>query len=218
MAARKDEYIPALNKHFFTPLYDPIMRYVMREEVFKRILIDHANPLPAERILDLGCGTGTLTLMIQKHQPDAVVYGLDADPEVLAIARRKAAQSEITGIHWSQGLADDLSYADCAFDLVLTSMVLHHLTHAKKHKGFQEVARVLSPNGRFLIADFGKPRDGLMRLVTFWMSKFEQTAEHFNGHIPQLLRSAGFGSITELEYFRTLFGPVTILRAIVNRL
>ena len=80
-------YIPALSFKWLTPLYDPLLKWVMREESFKRRLIQQANIHPKMKVLDLGCGTGTLTLMLKRAHPEAEVTGLDGDPQVLDIAR-----------------------------------------------------------------------------------------------------------------------------------
>jgi ubiquinone/menaquinone biosynthesis C-methylase UbiE len=81
--------------------YDPLLKWVMREETFKRKLVQQANTQPKMNVLDLGCGTGTLTLMLKHAHPEAEVTGLDGDPQVLDIAREK---SRGTNIQWDEGL------------------------------------------------------------------------------------------------------------------
>lgn len=74
----------------------------MQESKFKGYLIGQANLIPGQQILNLGCGTGTLTLMIKHVQPKAEVVGLDADPEILAIAKAKAEQNRVK-LNFQQG-------------------------------------------------------------------------------------------------------------------
>src|SRR6266498_4216430 len=105
-------YIPALGFRWLTPLYDPLLKWIMREETFKRKLISQANIQSGMKVLDLGCGTGTLTLMIKRAHPKADVSGLDGDPQVLDIARDK---SRGTDIRWDEGLASSLPYPDSTF-------------------------------------------------------------------------------------------------------
>lgn len=88
-------YIPALSFRWLTPLYDPILKWVMSEEVFKRKLVRRANIQPGMKVLDLGCGTGTLRVMLKQAYPNANITGMDGDPQVLAIAREKSRGMEI---------------------------------------------------------------------------------------------------------------------------
>jgi ubiquinone/menaquinone biosynthesis C-methylase UbiE len=213
MEKQNHVYIPALNREWLTPLYDPFLRLVMQEYVFKQQLINLAGPKPGERILDLGCGTGTLTLMIQKSQPRARITALDGDEKVLAIARRKALSAGMQSIRWDRGLAYDLPYPDMSFDLVFSSLVIHHLSLPDKQKTFREVKRTLRPGGRFFIADFGPAHDPLMKLATLYMSLFEETRENFQGLIPEFLIDAGFEQVIERDHFRRIFGPLSIYQA-----
>lgn len=87
-------YIPALGHAWLTGLYDPVLRFTMREATFKSQLVAQADVHPGHRVLDLGCGTGTLTVQIKQSQPDAEVFGLDGDADVL---RRAAAKRERAG-------------------------------------------------------------------------------------------------------------------------
>jgi ubiquinone/menaquinone biosynthesis C-methylase UbiE len=66
---KKEQYIPALNRRWLTPLYDPLLKWGMREDTFKRHLIEYSNLANDHKVLDLGCGTGTLTIQIKQHFP-----------------------------------------------------------------------------------------------------------------------------------------------------
>src|ERR687895_68289 len=92
---RPEGYIPALGHDLLTPLYDPLLRWLMREERFKRRLIEQADVRGGHSVLDLGCGTGTLTMMVKQTNPDAEVVGLDGDVNVLKIARAKADKAGV---------------------------------------------------------------------------------------------------------------------------
>ena len=84
------------------------------------------------RVLDLGCGTGTLTILAKKVAPGANVTGLNGDPQVRQIAQDKAAQTGVQ-IEWDRGMAFDLPYPDNTFERVLTSLVYHHLSTDLNH-------------------------------------------------------------------------------------
>lgn len=86
-------YIPAFHFHWLTRWYDPVMRHFFSETTLKTPLIAQTRIRPGQTVLDVGCGTGTLTLMIKQTEPHAAVYGLDVDPEVLNIARKKAEET-----------------------------------------------------------------------------------------------------------------------------
>lgn len=207
----KKRYIPALSFMWLTPLYDPLLKWVMREETFKRKLVHQANIQPKMKVLDLGCGTGTLTLMLKNAYPEARITGVDGDSEVLDIARDK---SRGTDIQWDEGLVSSLPYPDSVFDRVVTSLVVHHLVTDDKRRAFREIYRVLKPHGELHILDFGAPQSSLTRFMTTYMRRLEETADNFDGLIPRFVAEAGFGSVSEAEHFITLFGPLSLWRAV----
>ena len=204
-------YIPALSFRWLTPLYDPLLKWVMREETFKRKLIQRANIQPHMNVLDLGCGTGTLTLMLKRAHPQVQVIGMDGDSEVLTIARDK---SRGTDIQWDEGLASSLSYPDSTFDRVITSLVIHHLTKEDKRRTFKEIYRVLKPRGELYVLDFGAPHSSFTRFMTIYMRHLEETADNFDGLLPLFITEAGFGGVQEAENFVTVFGPLSIIQAV----
>jgi ubiquinone/menaquinone biosynthesis C-methylase UbiE len=203
-------YIPALSFRWLTPLYDPLLKWVMREETFKRKLVQQANIQPRMQVLDLGCGTGTLTLILKRAHPEAHIIGMDGDPEVLGIAREK---SRGVDIQWDKGIASSLPYPVSTFDRVVTSLVIHHLVTDDKRISFQEIFRVLKPGGEFFVLDFGAPHSSITRFMTNYMRRLEETADNFDGLLPRFVAEAGFGSVKEAENFVTVFGPLSIIQA-----
>lgn len=205
-------YIPALSFRWLTPLYDPLLRWGMRERTFKERLIERARIQAGQHVLDLGCGTGTLTLMIKQAVPLADVTGLDGDSEVLSIARTKSAQAGLS-IRWDLGLAYDLPYPDHSFDTVVSSLVIHHLARQDKLRSFREVLRVLKPGGTFRLLDFGPPFNFLTRMQAAIMRNFEETGDNFRGQLPALLREAAFPYAVEAEAMTSIFGPIWLYDA-----
>ena len=210
--ATDDKYIPALWFDWLTPLYDPLLRWGMREETFKRDLIQQAHLQPGHRVLDLGCGTATLTILIKQTHPDAEVIGLDGDPKVLEIGRAKAAKAGVT-ITLDHGMAFQLPYPDNSFDRVLSSLVLHHLTSENKQRALQQVHRVLRPGGELIVVDFGPPHSAYARLLSPLARRLEQAADNVNGLLPKMMRRAGFEQIEEPTHYTTLFGDLSLVRA-----
>lgn len=204
-------FIPALSFRWLTPLYDPLLKWGMREATFKRKLIQRANIQPHMKVLDLGCGTGTLTLMLKQAHPEANVTGLDGDSQVLDIARQKSRGIDI---QWDEGLASSLPYPDSVFDRVVTSLVVHHLTTDDKRRAFKEMYRVLQPEGQLLVLDFGAPHSSFASFMTSYMRKLEEVADNFDGLIPRFITEAGFGCVNEAEHFLTLFGPLSLWKAV----
>lgn len=213
---RQRRYIYALGHDRLTPLYDAVIRRTVREAAFKRRLVARAHIRPADRVLDLGCGTGTLLVLLKRSQPGATAIGIDGDPRVLGIARRKAEQAGID-VSLSLGLATDLPYADATFDHVLCSLVFHHLSHEDKVLALGEVARVLRSGGSLHMADFGPPRGMLMQAAAVPWRLFDgwaNTADNVAGRLPVMIRDAGLGEARESARFTTLFGTLSLLTSV----
>jgi ubiquinone/menaquinone biosynthesis C-methylase UbiE len=209
MGRSNEEYIPALGIRALTPFYDLIQRWVVRDTRFKSLLIEQAGIQAGHRVLDLGCGTGTLALMIKRAQPEAEVVGLDADPQMLKVATAKAARETMT-VKFDQGMAFSLPYPDDSFDRVLSSLMIHHLKTPDKGKTAREIYRILNPGGRLHVIDFGKPRSLYGKLVGIFLHGFEEANDNINGHLPRIFEQAGL-RVQEAGDFMTFFGSLTFL-------
>jgi ubiquinone/menaquinone biosynthesis C-methylase UbiE len=215
MEKKSNAYIPALSYDWLTPLYDLVIKGTMPESTFKRRLIEQARIRRGDRILDLGCGTATLTILIKRTHPDAEVAGLDGDSRILEIARRKAAQEGLE-IKLDEGMSDELPYLDASFDRVLSSLFFHHLTRENKGRTLNEVFRILRPGGEIHVADFGKPQNALMRVASFPWQVFDgrkTTADNVQGRLPSIFREAGFREVREITRYMTLFGTLSLYSA-----
>lgn len=166
-------------------------------------------------MLDLGCGTGTLTLLLKQAYPKAEVTGLDIDPNVLRIAEKKAENIGID-IKFNQGMSFELPYPDHSFDRVITSLMFHHLTLENKLRTLNEAFRILKPQGELHIADWGKAQNGLMRIAFLsiqLLDGFKTTSDNVNGLIPQVIDKSGFVEIKETDRFMTLYGTLSLYKA-----
>ncbi len=211
-------FVPALGFHWLTHLYDPLIRLTLREEEVKQRLVDQARIAPGMQVLDLGCGTGTLALLIKRSHPTARVVGLDVDPRILEIARQKIAAAG-ADVELRNGTAEEAGLAPGSFDRVLTSLVLHHLTTAEKLATLRAVRRALRPDGELHVADFGPPHNALMWLVSRPVRLFDgadRTEANLEGRLPGLIREAGFDAVREGTPMMTPFGTLVFTSAIAH--
>lgn len=212
MMGKSTRYLSALGSDWLTPLYDPLQRWVMRERHFKGMLVAQAGVQSGHRVLDLGCGTGTLTIMLKRSCPRAELVGVDGDPKILNIARRKASRAGVE-ITFDIGMAFDLPYPDRTFDRILSSLVVHHLSSHDKPRAMQEVLRVLRSGGELHLVDFGRPTTAYARLMARFMRRFEEVEDNLKGRLPGLMRAAGFEDVSAKAQLNTLFGTLEFLQA-----
>ncbi len=212
MSKNRHKYIPAMGFDWLTPLYDIIMPPVMRESTIKPRLVEQMKVKKGHRILDLGCGTATLTIMIKKAQPEAEMIGLDIDPKILAFARSKVGREGLD-ITFELAVATDLPYLNGSFDRVVSSMVFHHLNREDKTLALKEIFRVLRPGGELHIADFGKPHNALMYLISQFARHFEEISDNIKGLLPEMFRNVGFADVEETAQYMTINGTLSLYRA-----
>src|SRR4030067_3626382 len=158
--SRRRDFIPALNREWLTPVYDPPIRWTMRESTFKPRLVQEARIAPGYRVLDLGCGTATLTILIKQMHPESEVTGLDIDARILDVAREKISRAGLD-ITLNQERSYALSSPDDSFDRILSSLVFHHLRTDDKVRAAREAFRVLRPGGELPGGDVGRPHGAL---------------------------------------------------------
>ena len=202
---------PVLILDWLTPFYDRFVKLFLREGRFKRDLIACARIAAGHRVLDLGAGTGTLAIMIKRVQPDAQVTGLDADPEILEIARVKALRAG-ADVAFVLANAAALPYPDGPFDRVLASLVFSLLSSGDKQLAMRETYRVLRGGGELHLADFGPPHTFWGRLLAPRMRRFERISDNLDGLLPAMFREAGFEKVDETARFATILGTISILR------
>src|ERR1700730_4727237 len=138
-------YIPALGKRWLLPFYDPFL-WLLGADKAKQPLIEQAEIKGGLRVLDIGCGTGSLAILIKRMHPEAEVVGIDPDPSALAVAERKAKRARLS-VEFDRGFADHMPYADASFDRVFSSFMFHHLAADEKTATLGEIRRVLKTGG-----------------------------------------------------------------------
>lgn len=210
MTQTKQDYIPALSFRFLTPFYDFIQKYIVRDVRYKTLLIEQANIQAGHKVLDLGCGTGTLAILAKQSQPNAEAFGLDADPDMLKVAKQKADEKHASVI-FDVGFTNQLPYPDNSFDRVMSSIMIHHLKTPDKIKTAHEVFRVLKPGGELHIIDFGKPYTLYGKMLGPFLYKFEEANDNIAGALPKFFGDPGLK--TEIVgHFWTFFGDLAFLK------
>ena len=200
---------PAAGRDLFLPLYDPLTRLFGFGPI-RDALIAQAKVQPHHQVLDIGCGTGTLSVALKERHTQADVCGLDPDPKALARARRKAQRAGVT-VRFDQGFADALPYADATVDRVVSSLMFHHLPREVKEGTLREVRRVLKPGGELHLLDFtGAHGHGHLARLIHPPQGLKDNAED---RVVVLMREAGLGDPQIVGRRKTLFGPLAFYRA-----
>lgn len=164
-----------------------------RLSALHRTMVELAGITPGERILDVGCGPGRLAIVAGTVAgPSGETYGIDPAPEMIELARRKAARAGV-GVRFEVGVIEALPYPADRFDVVLSSLMLHHLPDDVKRRGLAEIHRVLKPAGRVVAVDFGAtPAEGIGHLLcVLGLRKGWDHAERLR----TMLSDAGFDAV-----------------------
>jgi ubiquinone/menaquinone biosynthesis C-methylase UbiE len=209
-SATRHDYIPAFGKDALLPFYDLLTRALGMGAVYDN-LIARAELAEGLRVLEIGCGTGNVTVRAKRAHPGADLTGSDPDPLALARAQRKARG--LSGIRFERAYAQELPHADGEFDRVLSSMMLHHLDEDVKVGALAEVHRVLRPGGRLHIVDIGGHTTVHHGLAARWMKDNPHAAGNLGDSIPRLLRTVGFECAEVGTRRHRLIGQLTFYRA-----
>ena len=206
-------FTPALGRFAPTRFYDPVVA-LMRERLWRGLLAMYVAPQPGDVIVDVGCGTGSTALLLNRVEPRARVVGVDPDPGVLTTARRKA---DAVGVapEWRGGMGDALEeiLGAGSASTVVSSLVLHQCPVATKRAILASMYAILAPGGKLVIADYGLQRTGLMRLafraVQLADGK-EDTQPNADGVLPRLISEVGFRDVREAETVSTISGSISV--------
>ncbi len=190
--------------------YDPLVTLVTlgRAPAMREQAADLAAIRPGESVLEVGCGTGELTGRARARAgPTGLVCGIDPSAEMIAVARQKAARGGL-GIDYRVAAVEALPFPDATFDIVLSSLMMHHLPDDLKPRGLAEVRRVLKPGGRLLIVDFKRPSGLLSRLPLAVL--IHGGMAHGVQELPSIVAAAGFADVESGE---TRFRPLGFVSA-----
>lgn len=187
------------------PFYDPGCVLVGLGRKFRAETLRHAALQAGERVLDVGCGTGVLTRLAAEAVGSAgSALGIDPAPGMIALARKNAARSGKRA-EFRVSVIEHLPFENGRFDVVLSSLMLHHLPPELKQEGLREVYRVLKPGGRLVAVDLDRPAHPLWWLLLWPWLFAPMLAEHLRGAIPDYLEKAGFELVTPCGRWMGLF-------------
>ncbi len=168
------------------------LMFLGKEAQLRQATLDLAGLQPGDSLLEVGCGTGTLTLAAKARLgATSEVFGIDVAEDMLEAARGKASRAGLP-ITFQPGRIEQIPFPDNRFQVVLASLMIHHIPDpADKQRGFNEMLRVLKPGGRLLIVDFEPPTNPVLSHVVRGVLGDEMAERTVRELIP-LARQAGF--------------------------
>lgn len=212
---RDSPIVPALGHSWLAPICDAAVAIAVRKGRIRRELLAQVAPEPGHFILDVGCGTGTQAILMRSREPGCHVWGVDADPAVLAIARRKARAAGVS-VQFDEGNATRLPHGDAWFDCVTASLFFHHLSSSHKREAAAEMLRVLRPGGALHVVDWGPPSNSRLWAAFGLVRRgdgFENTRDKIEGSLGSIFAQTGFVDVTRTGSWPTALGTVEIHRA-----
>lgn len=206
-------YLPALRFHALTWLYDPLVAILCMEKSFKSALVTQVALQPGQAALDLGCGSGTLTLALKEACPGAAVLGVDADERILQVAEAKKGSTQV---EYRKALVQDLDSAIGRFDHVVTSLFFHHLPVPVRDSVLVKIQDHLKEFGQLHIADWDRPANAWQRVgfcIVRTLDGWELTRGHAEGRMGEWLRAADYRNVERTRRFLTPLGTISLWKA-----
>ena len=177
----------------------------------RRMTLDNALIQPGDSVLDVGCGTGEVTLRAKMRSGKAgQAFGIDPAPEMISVARNKAARKGLE-IDFRVGVIESLPFSDASINVVTSSLMMHHLPENLKIRGLAEIYRVLKPGGRLLIADFMRPTGSFLNHLFIAFTRHHGLKSGVED-LQRPMKDAGFSQIAVLEKQILIIGFVRAVK------
>jgi len=175
--------------------YDSYMRKITlgRERALREMTVSLAQVKAGDRVLEVGCGTGTLTLAAKRQAgPSGEVFGIDIIPGMIEASQSKAAQAKMEAT-FQLGSIEDIPFPANQFDVVMCSFMIFHMSEMVRRKGITEIYRVLKPQGRLLVLDLALPARALPRTIA--KTLFRGMLKHDLRELVPLMEASGFSGV-----------------------
>jgi ubiquinone/menaquinone biosynthesis C-methylase UbiE len=201
-----------LGPAWMTAAYDPLTARWPAGNKMRSTVIDALDPAPGQRLLELGCGSGRLAIEIKRRCPDVSITAVDGNRDIFAIAQDRAKKA---GVEINFALGD---FTTCPlegkYDLVYSTLVLHHLTLEAKQQVFARIRDLFAEGGSFVIADFSRHSgsgQAIMSRVSTLVDTLSAKGPHFDGRFEAALHE-GFVDVRSLGQIPSVFGTIEVWR------
>jgi ubiquinone/menaquinone biosynthesis C-methylase UbiE len=189
------DYYKQQNFHSIENGYDPVTQYALppNETWVRQSLIDAIQVKHPQRIVDLGCGTGSMALMLQERYPEADIVGVDLSPYMLVMAEHRSQLADVP-IVWRHSKAEQTGLPENSFDLVTISLLFHETPPAISQAILREAYRLLRTGGEVLVLDGNQK---VLRQSGWLTNIFEEPYinQYAEGSVEAWLGAAGFGAV-----------------------
>jgi ubiquinone/menaquinone biosynthesis C-methylase UbiE len=175
--------------------YDSYMKKITlgREHILRETTLNLAQVKPGDCVLEVGCGTGTLTLAAKrKAGPSGKAFGIDIIPGMIEYSQRKVAQAN-EDVTFQLGSIDKIPFPANKFDVVMCSFMIFHMSEKVRRKGIGEIYRVLKPNGRLLVVDLALPARPLSRAIA--RKLIGDMLQHDLHELLPIMKDSGFSDV-----------------------
>ena len=182
--------------------YDSYMKKITlgRENALREMTVNLAQVKPGDSVLEIGCGTGTLTLAAKRQAgPQGKAFGIDIIPGMIELSQKKATQAKLD-VAFQLGSIEGIPFPAEQFDVVICSFMIFHMSEKVREKGISEIYRVLKPQGKLMILDLALPAHPVSRAIAKTFLGF--MLNHDLKELIPLMEAAGF---TEIEMAQAKF-------------